>query len=205
MYRLRRVWPEYRDRLRINWRSLSLELRNERSTPKGVVDVEIPLMLHQEPELPIAPWRAKEYTYPVTFLPAFEALKCAELQGDDLAWAFSWRVREAFFRDSLCVSMRHVLVRLAREAGLDVDRFTTDWDAGTQRPRVLAESNKGWYDLKVNGSPTFVLPSGRQVSNPGGLKVKWGPNHEILAVDPADCPDGDCLRVFRDFLDEACG
>ncbi|MBI3968045.1 MAG: DsbA family protein [Chloroflexi bacterium] len=203
IYRLRRVWPEYQGRLRIVWRSLSLEIQNERPTPKRIVDNEVSVMLQQEPELPMRPWSAPVHEYPVTFLPAFEAIKCAELQGDDQAWALSWRIREAFFRDHLCVSMRHVLIRLAGEVGLDVAAFSSEWDLGRHRPAVLAESESGWRRVRVPGSPTFVLPSGRKVFNPAAAKVTWGPNHEPLEVNPPDCPGGDCLQVFRDLLDEA--
>src|SRR5216110_2848671 len=109
VYRLRKLWPEYQRRVRIDWRALSLEVKNGKSTPKNIVDVEIPLMAQQEPDLPIGPWKAAEWQYPVTILPAFEALKCAALQSNRAAWEFSWRARRAFFGESRCLSMRHVL------------------------------------------------------------------------------------------------
>ena len=203
VYRLRKVWPEYRGRVCIGFRALALELKNGRSTPKPVVDVEIPLMKQQEPELPIAPWSAPEWQYVPTLLPAFEAEKAAAKQGHDAAWEFAWHVRHAFFAQSRTICMRFELAKIAGEAGLDVDRFLTDWDSGQMRALVEAESRHGWEGLQVPGSPTFVLPSGKQVGNPGGAKVKWGPNHEVLDMQPADCPEGDCLQVFRDLLEEA--
>jgi hypothetical protein len=68
---------------------------------------------------------------------------------------------------------------------------------------VLAETRHGWDELRVPGSPTFVLPSGKQVPNPGAIKVEWGPEHEVLGFEPADCPDGDCLQPIRAMLEEA--
>ena len=204
MYRLRQLWPDYRGRLRVGWRTLALEVKNGQSTPKLILDQENPLMMRQEPNLPLADWRTPVWQYPVTVLPAFEALACAEHQGDDLAWEYSWRVRAAFFAESRCISMRHELRRLARESGLDVARFQADWDSGRARPRVLADSHHGWEVLKVRSSPTFVLPSGRQVNNPAALEVTWGPDKQIRQVDPPpDAPDGDWRRVYRAFLDEA--
>src|SRR6266516_8074493 len=50
VYRLRKLWPEYERRVRIAWRALSLEAKNSKSTPKNIVDVEIPLMAQQEVE-----------------------------------------------------------------------------------------------------------------------------------------------------------
>ena len=204
MYRLRQLWPEYGARVRVAWRALALEIKNEQTTPKFILDQEIPLMARQEPELPIGPWRAPEWQYPVTLLPAFEARACAERQGDAAAWEFGWRVRMALFAESRCVSARHVLLEVARESGLDLERFARDWDSGAERPRILAESHRGWEILNVDGSPTFVLPNGRQVHNPGAWKATWGPGKQIVKVDPApDAPDGDWRRAYRAFLDEA--
>lgn len=203
VYRLRKIWPEYQGRVRILFRALCLELKNGRSTPKPVVDAEIPLMAQQEPDLPIGPWRAPEWKYVPTFLPVFEAAKAAEQQGDEAIWRFEWEVRRAFFAESRTVCMRFELAEVARAAELDIDRFLRDWDSGRFRQPVEEESRHGWEVLEVPGSPTFVLPSGKQVANPGAARVKWGKNYEILEVTPPDCPNGDCLQVFRDMLDEA--
>lgn len=198
VYRLRRLWPAYAGQVIIRWRALSLELVNRRPTPKNIVDIEIPLIAEQEPDIPIRPWHAPEWTYPVTILPAFEALHCAQRQGDEAAWEFNWRVRHAFFAESRCISMRHVLLEIAEESGLDVEQFRRDFDSGTTRPAVLAESERGWRELKVPGSPTFVLPSGRLVANPGAVRVRWGPKHEILAVQPPEQPWETALRGLLD-------
>lgn len=203
VYRLQKVWPEYQGRVRIAFRSLSIELKNRRPTPKPVVDVEIPLMLEQEPDLPIRPWKAPPWRYVPTLLPAFEAEKAAAQQGDEAVWRFAWKVRYAFFERNRTICMRFELEEIAREVGLDVERFLEDWDSGRFRKQVEADSHHAWEVLKVPGSPTFVLPSGKQVPNPGAIKVKWGPNHEVLERKAADCPDGDCLQVFREMLEEA--
>ncbi len=177
-----------------------LEIKNSSSTPKYIVDVEIALMAEQEPDLPIGPWTAPDWQYPATVLPAFEALRCAARQGERQAWEFSWRVRRAFFRESRCISMRHVLLELAAESDLEVDRFGRDWDSGAERPTVLAESHHGWEEIKVPGSPTFVLPSGRQVHNPAAARVTWGPKHEVLKVAPPRQP---WREAYREILDAA--
>lgn len=204
LFRLRTVWPEYRGRVRIVFRALALELKNERSTPKPTLDVEIPLIKEQQPDIPIRHWRRPEWQFVPTLLPAFEAEKAAAIQGDEAAWEMSWRLRNAFFEHSRTICMRHELARAAREASLDVDRFLADWDSGRIRELVLTDSRRGWDELKVPGSPTFVLPSGKQVPNPGAWQVTWAKDHlGVESVDKDVCPDGDCLRPFRAMLDEA--
>jgi predicted DsbA family dithiol-disulfide isomerase len=203
LYRLRRVWPDYRGRVRVQFRSLSLELKNHRPTPLPVLRVEVPLMQQQEPELPIRQWTAPEWRFVPTLLPAFEASHAAAEQGDDAVWELQWQLRHAFFHENRTICMRFVLEDLAQKAGLDVKCFLADWDSGRFRRAVEADSHHGWEELQVPGSPTFVLPSGEQIPNPGAIKVEWGPNHEIVDTQPADCPNGDCLQPFRDLLDRA--
>ena len=205
LYRLRAVWPEYEGRVRVAFRALSLEIKNERPTPKPILDVETVLMELQEPELPIYGWRRPEWQYVPTLLPAFEAEKAAAQQGDEAVWRFSWQVRRAFFAESRTICTRFELAKVADEAGLDVDRFLRDWDSGRFREEVLADTHRGWEELKVNGSPTFVLPSGKQVWNPGAARVSWGPKQNVKDYTPPACPAGDCLQLYRDILDAVVG
>jgi predicted DsbA family dithiol-disulfide isomerase len=203
LFRLRKIWPEYEGRVRIRFRALSLELKNKRPTPKPTLDQEALLMVRQEPDLPIQIWSRRNWEYVPTLLPAFEAVKAAAEQGDDAAWEYSWQLRRAFFFDSRTICMRWVLAEVAEEAGLDVGQFLADWDSSRFREAVIAESYHGWEELKVPGSPTFVLPGGKQVPNPGAIGVEWGKRMQVKRITPASCPDGDCLQPFRDMLEEA--
>jgi predicted DsbA family dithiol-disulfide isomerase len=204
LFRLRKVLPEYDSRVRIIFRALSLELKNQRSTPKPILNVEIPLIAQQEPDIPIRLWSRPDWQFVPTLLPAFEAEKAAALQGDDAAWEFSWAVRHAFFRRSRTICMRYELAAIAADAGLDADRFLTDWDSGRMRQQVIADTNHGWEDLHVPGSPTFILPSRKQIPNPGAWNVTWSRDHlSAEAIDRDTCPNGDCLQPFRAMLDEA--
>ena len=80
-YRLRRVLPEYRDRVVVEFKSLALEHVNAQPTPKPILDNETPLLMLEEPDIPYQPWHAPTSEWPVTIWPAFEAIKCAERQG----------------------------------------------------------------------------------------------------------------------------
>ena len=97
VYRLRRLLPEYRGRVEIAFRSLALEYVNRQPTPKPLLDNEVPVLVLAEPEIPYQPWHAPPSELPVTTWPAFDAFKCAERLGPDLArtWPSSWIGRSA--------------------------------------------------------------------------------------------------------------
>lgn len=192
VYRLRQLREEYHDRLAITYKSLAL-------------DNETPIVLLEEPEIPYQPWHAALSEWPVTMWPAFEAIKCAERQGLDLAAELDWTIRTAFFAESQCISMRHVLLALAEKVGLDMPRFAADFDSGVTKYQVLQEPQEGWERLKVEGSPTFVLPSGEQASYSGLPKVTLdeAQHARLVKVEPASCSGQECLVTLRALLDRA--
>src|SRR6266545_8045376 len=204
-YRLRQLRQEYHDRITIAFKSLALEYVNRRPTPKPILDNETPILLLEEPEIPYQPWHAPLSEWPVTMWPAFEAIKCAERQGQDMAADLDWAIRTALFAESQCISMRHVLLALAEKVGLDMSRFTEDFDSGVAKYQVFQEAQEGWERLKVEGSPTFVLPSGEQVSYPALPKVTLDEQQHarVVKVEPAPCYGQGCLEVLRGMLDSA--
>jgi predicted DsbA family dithiol-disulfide isomerase len=205
MYRLRQLRAEYEDKIVLVHRSLALEYVNRRPTPNNILNAETPILMLEELEIPYQPWHRPLSEWPVTMWPAFEAIKCAERQGLDLADELSWALRKAFFAESRCISMRHVLFETAEEVGLDMDRFAEAFDNGLTKRQVLQEAQKGWEILKVEGSPTFVLPSGEQISYPGVPKIKLDPrrNYRAEAFEPAPCSGVACLDLYRQLFDKA--
>jgi predicted DsbA family dithiol-disulfide isomerase len=204
-YHLRQLRDEYRGRVVIERKSLALEYVNKEPTPKPILDNETPTLLLAAPDIPYQPWHAPLSEWPVTMWPAFEAVKCAERQGPDAAAELDWAIRVAFFADSRCISMRHVLFELAEEVGLDRSRFAADFDGGVTKAQVLEEARDGWERLKVEGSPTFVLPSGEQRAYVGLPKVELDEerHYRIVAVEPAPCSGDDCLDLLRQLFDDA--
>jgi predicted DsbA family dithiol-disulfide isomerase len=195
VYRLRQLRPEG---VRVEWASLPIEVVNRRGTPKDILDQEVELIQSIEPRLQITRWTKRDWEWPVTILPAFEAVKCAEAQGDDQVWEYQWRVRQAFFRDSACISLRHVLLDLAKDQGIDISQ---DFDSGRLRQKVMQEGEQGWHLLKVRGSPSLVLPDGSIDAFPGLPEVTWSADHaRIEHVAP---PDHDPLDVLRRLLERA--
>ena len=203
IYRLRQLRDEYRGRITIAYKSLALEYVNKRPTPKPILDNETPILMLEEPDIPYQPWHAPLSEWPVTMWPAFEAIKCAERQGADYAAELDWAIRSAFFAESQCISMRHVLFTLAEKAGLEMDRFAEDFDSGVTKRQVLQEAQEGWERLKVEGSPTFVLPSGQQVSSPALPKITLDEarHARVVEVQPAPCRHLTCIETLRELLD----
>jgi predicted DsbA family dithiol-disulfide isomerase len=204
-YRLRKLRDEYRGRVTVVYKSLALEYVNRRPTPKPILDNETPFLMLEEPDIPYAPWHAALSEWPVTMWPAFEAIKCAERQGPDLAAELDWAIRAAFFGQSRCISMRHVLFELAEASGLDMQRFGQDFDGGVAKRQVLQEAQEGWEQLKVAGSPTFVLSTGEQLSYPALPEVTLDEQRHarVVKVEPSHCQGQECLDVLRRILDRA--
>ena len=68
-YRLRRLREEYAGRVEVAHRSLALEYVNREPTPKRVLDIELPMLMLEEPDIPYQPWAAPDSEWPVTMWP----------------------------------------------------------------------------------------------------------------------------------------
>ncbi len=203
-YRLRKLRSEYRGSIMIEHKSLPLEYVNREPTPKPLLERELPVLMQEEPGIPYQPWQRPESEWPVTMWPAFEAVKCAQRQSLALADDLDWTIRVAFFAQSRCIALRHVLLELAQQVGLDMQRFADDFDRGVTKYQVLQEAQEGWERLRVAGSPTFVLPSGKQISNVGLPDIAIDPDQPGgVLVKPAPCQGQACLEIFRRMFAEA--
>jgi predicted DsbA family dithiol-disulfide isomerase len=204
-FRVRALRDEERGKVTIVHKSLALEYVNREPTPKPVLEQELPLLIQEEPGIPYQRWQRPESEWPVTMWPAFEAVKCAEYQSLKLADELDWALRVAFFAESRCISMRHVLLSVAQQVGLDMPRFADDFDRGVTKYQVLTEAQDGWERLKVAGSPTFVLPSGKQISEMGLPEVTLDSDHpeRVLEVKPATRSRKASLDLFRQMFAEA--
>lgn len=205
-FRWRRLRAELGDRIALEHKCLALEYINREPTPKSVIEAEVSVLAAAEPGLPYEPWRAPDSQWPVTLWPAFEAVKCAERQSLALADDLAWTIRRAFFAENACIAMRHILLELAARVELDVARFADDFDSGVAKRRVIQEARDGWERLRVPGSPTFVFPSGRQVTAPGLPTIEVDPaTAAVIRLDPAPCAGDACLDLYRWLFSEAAG
>lgn len=203
-YRLRKLREEGRAPVVLVQKSLALEYVNCEPMPKPLLERELPMLVREEPGIPYQRGPRPENEWSVTMWPAFEAVKCVERQSLDLADELNWELRVAFFAQSHCLSPRHVLLDLAQNIGLDLARFTKDFDRGVTKYQVLQEAQEGWERLHVAGSPTFVLPSGKQISNVGLSDIAIDPAQPGgVRVTPASGPKQDGLAILRQMVAEA--
>jgi predicted DsbA family dithiol-disulfide isomerase len=186
------------DRVTLDVRAFPLELYNRRPTPKLILDAEIPVVGALAPEAGWQMWQRPEYEYPVTMLPAMEAVHAAKEQSLRVSEDFDSALRRAFFGESKVVALRDVLLEIAGTVeGLDVDALAEALDSGRARRRIL-EDKRTSEQGGVEGSPHFFFADGTHVHNPG-VQMHWEGNYGrgFPVVDKYD-PD-----VYEDLLDRA--
>lgn len=156
----------------IDHRVFPLELVNERPTPKLTLDAEIPVAGALVPDFEMRLWTGPDFEYPVTTLLALEAVQAAKEQSLAASTSLDLALREALFADGRCISLRHVVLDVARLTDdVDVDALIDALDSGRARRRItddLAEAKAG----KVKGSPHVFLPDGSDAHNPG-ITLHW--------------------------------
>ena len=187
-------WHETRSRLGLDG-EISLhhsffpvELFNERPTPKRTLDAEIPVAGALAPDAGWQSWQRQTYEYPVTTLPALEAVACAADQDVEAAARLDRALRAAFFGKSLCISMRHVVLEVAAGCeGLDTAVLAEALDSGRHRTTVMRDKELA-ESSAVKGSPHFFAPDGSDWHNPG-VEMHWeGPGGNGFPVVDKDDP-----------------
>jgi predicted DsbA family dithiol-disulfide isomerase len=160
------------DELALVHRALPLELLLERPVARRVVDAEIPLCASLTPEFGWSLWQGRPEEFPVTSLPALEAVRAAGDQSVRAAEQLDLALRRAFFADSRCISLRHEVLAAARTCtDVDVDRIAAALDGGVYRAAVTGDFAAG-QAAGVPCSGTVVLPDGTTLCNPG-TRTGW--------------------------------
>lgn len=100
------------------------------------------------------------------FIKAVQGLEpLGRLEGGDEEGRVSadiiWRLRAAFFRDCRNISSRAVQCEIAEEAGIPRAAIEAEIDSGAAFAGLAADY-RSREDLRIEGSPTFVLNQGRQ-------------------------------------------
>lgn len=197
--RLGAIMPEYQGRLKLRVRAFPLELIDGHSAPRHILDQEWWLAAIQEPRAEFAPYTGDDW--PTTTMPAFEAAWCAWRLGDQIGLDYDLRVRRAFFAQGRNIGRRDVLVAIAEEAGLDMDRFVRDFESGQARDAVLEEARLGREQFRVPGTPTLMLPNGKRLRH--ALAYPKMEDDKIVSVSPLSCHGDGCLEATRQLLEQA--
>lgn len=95
--------------------------------------------------------------FPQWSLPALEAAKCVELQGQEAFERMHIALFRAFFEEGVNIGERAEVIEVARRAEVDMARFLTDFRDGAQRPRVLAEHEEAVARYGVRAIPTVLF------------------------------------------------
>jgi predicted DsbA family dithiol-disulfide isomerase len=179
-------------------RVFALELANNRPTPKRILDAEIPVAGALEPGAGWQVWQPDPSWWPVTILPPLEAVQAAKEQGLAASEELDRALRVAFFGRSRCISLRSVILDVARSCeGVDVSRLQDAFDDGRAR-RAVMDQHAAAAGGAAKGSPHLFLPDGSDVHNPG-IELRWEGEHgRGFPIVTSDDP-----TVYTDLLQRA--
>ena len=153
--------------LRIDHRAFPLELLNGEPTPKPTHDAEVAAITSVVPTVGWSEWAAPDSTYPVTTLPAMEAVQAAKAQGLAAADELDAALRRACFVEHRCISIHPVIEEVARSCpGVDADALMGALRHGAGRERVYADLDEA-RSGEVQGSPHLWTEAGPFAVNPG--------------------------------------
>lgn len=157
----------------LDHRPFALELANKEPTQKRLLDAEIPLLGGLDPSAGWQMWQGEEWAWPVTILPAMEAVQAAKEQGLPASEQLDRALRVAFFGLSRCISLRSEILDVAAGCPqVDVDRLAAALDDGRARRAVIDQHRQALEGGEVQGSPHLFLPDGTDCHNPG-IDMRW--------------------------------
>jgi predicted DsbA family dithiol-disulfide isomerase len=184
----------------VDHRAFALEVANSRPTPKRVIEAEIPVAGGLEPGAGWEVWQDDPSCWPVTTLPALEAVQAAKEQDLVASEELDRALRQAFFGHSRCISLRSVILDVAGDCrAVDVYRLRAALDDGRARKAVMAQHATATEPgAAVQGSPHLFLPDGTDVHNPGVEIRCEGEHGRGFPVVVADDPG-----VYRELVQRA--
>ena len=183
-----------------DFRAFPLELINEQTTPKRILEAEIPVVGGIEPDAGWQVWQRDPSEWPVTTLLALEAVEAAKEQGLKASETLDRALRVALFAQSRTISMRHEILEIAADCeGLDADALKEALIDGRARPVAEKHLELSRSD-RIEGSPHLFLPDGTDIHNPG-IEHHWeGEVGEGFPSVDEDRPD-----IYEGILRRAAG
>jgi predicted DsbA family dithiol-disulfide isomerase len=159
-------------RVTFDHHAFPLELFNSEPTPRREREAEWPVAAGLAPQAGWRAWSAPDSAWPVTTLPPMEAVQAAKLQSLAASEALDRGLRRAFWADSRCISLRHVILEVANEAdAVDVAELAAALDDGRARRALMDDWTVAQGD-EVRGSAHLFAPDGTNGQNPG-IVIGW--------------------------------
>jgi predicted DsbA family dithiol-disulfide isomerase len=154
-------------RVTLDHHGFPLELFNSEPTPRPLREAEWPVAATLAPRAGWQAWAAPDHAWPVTMLPPMEAVQAAKLQSPVAAEELDRGLRRAFWGESRCISLRHVILEVANECdSLDVGALAAALDDGRARRALIDDWAVAGGDV-VRGSAHLFAPDGTNAQNPG--------------------------------------
>ncbi|MDQ2934241.1 MAG: DsbA family protein [Chloroflexota bacterium] len=178
-------------RVAFDHHAFPLELFNNEPTPRARLDVEWRVAAQLAPRAGWQDWSAPDHAWPVTMLPPMEAVQAAKLQSLSASEELDRGLRRAFWGESRCISLRHVILEVANECdSIDVSALADALDDGRARRALFGDWAIARGD-EVRGSAHLFAPDGTNAQNPG-ITIGWigddGAEGGAPAIE-ADDPD----------------
>ncbi|GAA1690053.1 hypothetical protein GCM10009765_44250 [Fodinicola feengrottensis] len=160
-----RIWFDHR--------AFPLELFNQAVNSRPGVDSEVAVVGALAPEAGWRLWREPDWTYPVTMLPALEAVQAAKAQGWQASALLDRSLRRAFWAEHRCISLQSVILEVAAETGgIDVSHLEAALVSGVFRSEVIEQFRTAQNREAVKCSPHVFLADGTSEPNPG-VRARW--------------------------------
>ena len=153
-------------------RAFPLELFNLSVNERPGVDSEIAVVGALEPDAGWRLWQGPDWRYPVSTLPALEAVQAAKSQGWHASEMLDLGLRRAFWLENRCITLRHEILDIAESTGIvDVTELAKHLDSGSARSAVFAQYESA-RDDRIICSPHVILCDGTNAANPG-VDAHW--------------------------------
>ncbi|MGZ8512084.1 MAG: DsbA family oxidoreductase [Candidatus Limnocylindria bacterium] len=188
-----RLWDARRrlgleERVRFDHRAFPLELFNNEPTPYPMIAAQAGACASLAPRAGWQTWQAPLSEWPVTTLLPLEAVQAAKEQSLAASEELDRALRVAFFAESRCISLRHVILAVASSCdGLDVAALADALDSGRARRAILDDWRTAGRGV-VRGSPHLFMADGTDAHNPG-VTFHWEADEGVgFPVIDADDP-----------------
>jgi predicted DsbA family dithiol-disulfide isomerase len=106
-------------------------------------------------------WEDKNF--PSRDMPALQAAKCAAKQGEEAFLRYNQLLFRARHRKNLDITNQLILWDVAREAGLDLEKFAEDMRNGAGVKEVAKEHEEAVKKYGMFGVPTLIFGKGTPV------------------------------------------